>query len=117
GGLSRSCTRYCAHKEGITTVGAMGFGAGARPGTPRRRRTDLGEVVVPGGDIRVMRNVGGYSTVGFRTNPPIDRTRAAESAEQSEIERELAAAERELAAERALAAREPAAAGSAAEAR
>lgn len=102
----------------------MGFGAGARPGTPRRRRTGLGEVVVPGGDIRVMRNVGGYSTVGFRTNPPIDRTRAAESAEQSEferelaaIDRELAAAERELAAERALAAREPAAAGSAAEAR
>ncbi|MGF6882446.1 hypothetical protein ABIA39_001388 [Nocardia sp. GAS34] len=105
-------------------MGALGFGAGARPGTPRRRRTGLGEVAVPGGDIRVMRNVGGYSTVGFRTNPPIDRTRAGESAEQSEferelaaIDRELAAAERELAGERAVVAREPAAAGSAAEAR
>ena len=106
----------------------MGFGAGARPGTPRRRRTGLGEVVVPGGDIRVMRNVGGYSTVGFRTNPPIDRTRASTEdqagpdqetfeRELAAIDRELAAAERELAAERALMAREPAAAGSAAEAR
>jgi hypothetical protein len=107
----------------------MGFGAGARPGTPRRRRTGLGEVAVPGGDIRGMRNVGGYSTVGFRTNPPIDRTRtepsqeaepspeAAFERELAAIDRELAAAEQELAAERALSAREPAAAGAAAPAR
>ncbi|MBY8859591.1 hypothetical protein K7711_24205 [Nocardia sp. CA2R105] len=103
----------------------MGFGAGPRPGTPRRRRTGLGEVRVPGGDIRVMRKVGGYSTVGFRANPPIDRTRASAPAEQSEFERELEAIDRELAAaERDLAVkgglaepREPAAAGSAAESR
>ncbi|WP_157121505.1 hypothetical protein [Nocardia miyunensis] len=103
----------------------MGFGAGPRPGTPRRRRTGLGEVRVPGGDIRVMRNVGGYSTVGFRANPPIDRTRAPEPGEQSDFERELEAIDRELAAaERDLAvdgrladSREPAAAGSAAEPR
>jgi hypothetical protein len=80
---------------------------------------------VPGGDIRVMRNVGGYSTVGFRANPPIDRSRAAEPTESSDfereleaIDRELAAAERDLAVKGALAdSREPAAAGSAAEPR
>ncbi|WP_216901513.1 hypothetical protein [Nocardia alni] len=100
----------------------MRFGAGTRPGTPRRRANGLGEVVVPGGDIRVMRNVGGYSTVGFRTNPPIDRSRAAREPDQAvsdqelferelaAIDQELAAAQRELAAEQEPE-REPAAAG------
>ncbi len=106
----------------------MRFGAGTRPGTPRRRANGLGEVVVPGGDIRVMRNVGGYSTVGFRTNPPIDRSRAAREpdravSDQELFERELAAIDRELAAaQRELAAepepeREPAAAGAGSESR
>jgi hypothetical protein len=104
----------------------MRFGAGTGPGTPRRRTTGLGEVVVPGGDIRVMRNVGGYSTVGFRVNPPIDRTRASEPVEMLDsetferelaaIDRELAAAERDLASERE-SSREPAAAGAGSESR
>lgn len=107
----------------------MRFGAGTRPGTPRRRANGLGEVVVPGGDIRVMRNVGGYSTVGFRVNPPIDRSRAAQEPDQAAtsdqelferelaaIDRELAAAQRELAAEQEPE-REPAAAGAGSDSR
>jgi len=61
-------------------VGAIGFGAGARPpgagrATTRRiRGFGAAEAAPPGGgDIRRMRNVGGYSTVGFRAIPPIGR--------------------------------------------
>ncbi|MEU6558386.1 hypothetical protein [Nocardia nova] len=58
-------------------MGAIGFGAGARPpgaGRTARRARGAGEVVpAGGGDIRRMRNVGGYSTVGFRAIPPIGR--------------------------------------------
>ncbi|MBF6332171.1 hypothetical protein [Nocardia transvalensis] len=78
-------------------MGSIGFGAGARPVgagrvKPRRRRAfDTGEAALPGGgDIRWMRNVGGYSTVGFRATPPFDRTPLWTDEESDE--RELAAA-------------------------
>lgn len=61
-------------------MGAIGFGAGVRPpgagrATTRRiRGFGAAEAAPPGGgDIRRMRNVGGYSTVGFRAIPPIGR--------------------------------------------
>ncbi len=61
-------------------MGAIGFGAGVRPpGAGRaggRRGRGYGAVASAppgGGDIRRMRNVGGYSTVGFRALPPIGR--------------------------------------------
>ncbi|WP_227981794.1 hypothetical protein [Nocardia spumae] len=61
-------------------MGAIGFGAGVRPpgaGRAASRRTRgfvAGEVAPPGGgDIRRMRKVGGYSTVGFRAIPPMGR--------------------------------------------
>ncbi len=62
-------------------MGAIGFGAGARPpgagraASRRIRGIGAGEFVPPGGggDVRRMRNVGGYSTVGFRAIPPIGR--------------------------------------------
>ncbi len=106
-------------------MGTIGFGAGPRPVgagrvKPRRRAID-GAVVAPpgGGDVRPMRKVGGYSTVGFRATPPIDRKPAAEP-ELTATERELAAIDRELAAidrELAAADRELAGSGTAPEAR
>ncbi|MBB5915818.1 hypothetical protein BJY24_004730 [Nocardia transvalensis] len=79
---------------------------------PRRRTGGAAEWSGQGGgDVRPMRKVGGYSTVGFRANPPIDRDPAPVSdpvpselelaaidQELAAIDRELAAADRELAA-------------------
>lgn len=106
-------------------MGTIGFGAGPRPVgagrvKPRRRAID-GAVVSPpgGGDVRPMRKVGGYSTVGFRATPPIDRKPPADT-EITPTERELAAIDRELAAidrELAAADRELAGSGTASEAR
>ncbi|MBO0855017.1 MAG: hypothetical protein J2P18_14790 [Nocardia sp.] len=39
----------------------------------------MSEPVPPGGDVRRMRNVGGYSTVGFRAVPPMGRKPAPEA--------------------------------------
>ncbi|MBF6170358.1 hypothetical protein [Nocardia blacklockiae] len=65
---------------------------------PRRRAFDSAPGSAPGGgDVRLMRKVGGYSTVGFRANPPIDREPPID-AEAAATERELAAIDRELAA-------------------
>ncbi|WP_280262295.1 hypothetical protein [Nocardia wallacei] len=82
-------------------MGTIGFGAGARPVgagrvKPRRRSVDM-QAPAGGGDIRVMRNVGGYSTVGFRATPRIDRKPAPAEPESSAVERDLAAIDRELA--------------------
>ncbi|NKY86937.1 hypothetical protein [Nocardia veterana] len=67
-------------------MGAIGFGAGVRPpgagrAATRRIRGYGGAEAAPpgGGDIRRMRNVGGYSTVGFRVIPPIGRKPAPEA--------------------------------------
>lgn len=52
---------------------------------------ETGEVVLPGGgDIRGMRKVGGYSTVGFRATPPIGRDPL--RSDDEPIEAELATA-------------------------
>ncbi|GAB2695575.1 hypothetical protein GCM10027089_16380 [Nocardia thraciensis] len=103
-------------------MGTIGFGAGARPVgagrvKPRRRSVEM-QAPAGGGDIRGMRNVGGYSTVGFRSTPRIDREPA--EREPAVAERDLAAIDRELAIidqELADADRELAAAGAAADAR
>jgi hypothetical protein len=91
-------------------VGAIGFGAGARPVgagrvKPRRRAIDTAVVALPGevtplggGDIRGLRKAGGfgsYSAVGFRATPPINRTPAPVEPEpevEADTERELAVA-------------------------
>lgn len=77
-------------------MGAMGFGAGVRP--PGAGRADVrrmrgirgvtaGRGGPPGGgDIRGMRNVGGYSTVGLRAIPPIDWTPAPDCRDDAETE-------------------------------
>ncbi|PSR63494.1 MULTISPECIES: hypothetical protein [Nocardia] len=74
-------------------MGAIGFGAGVRPpgagrATTRRiRGFGAAEAAPPGGgDIRRMRNVGGYSTVGFRAIPPIGRKPAPDADADAEAE-------------------------------
>ncbi|MBF6147148.1 hypothetical protein [Nocardia nova] len=74
-------------------MGAIGFGAGVRPpgagrATTRRiRGFGAAEAAPPGGgDIRRMRNVGGYSTVGFRAIPPIGRKPAPDAEAEAEAD-------------------------------
>ncbi|MBF6244126.1 hypothetical protein IU471_11105 [Nocardia elegans] len=74
-------------------MGAIGFGAGVRPpgagrATTRRiRGFGAAEAAPPGGgDIRRMRNVGGYSTVGFRAIPPIGRKPAPDADAEAEAD-------------------------------
>ncbi|RDI67353.1 hypothetical protein DFR76_103424 [Nocardia pseudobrasiliensis] len=83
-------------------MGAIGFGAGARPVgagrvKPRKRRAvETGEAALPGGgDIRGMRKVGGYSTVGFRATPPMGRNPLVIDEELLEPEPALAGADAE----------------------
>lgn len=83
-------------------MGAIGFGAGARPVgagrvTPRRVRRGESADAAPhgGGDIRPMRKAGGfgsYSAVGFRAVPPIGSAPMPSAPEPDTAERELAAA-------------------------